>query len=109
MRRVLVHWLGRPIYSYPVMLYVGIVLGIYLELLEARRVGVDSSSLLLATLFITAVALLGSRLLYVALYWSNFRGRPARILNFAEGGASIYGGLLLAVPVSLPVLKLLGI
>ena len=109
MRRVLVHWFGRPIYSYPVMLYLGIVLGIYTELLAARRIGVDSGDLLLATLIMAAVAWLGSRLLYVALYWPRYRGRPGRILNFAEGGASIYGGLLLAVPVSLPVLPVFGI
>jgi phosphatidylglycerol---prolipoprotein diacylglyceryl transferase len=109
MRRVLGQFLGRPIYSYPVMLYFGIVLGIYIELLAASRVGVDSGDLLLATLVMAAVALLGSRLLYVALYWSNFRGEPARILRFAEGGASIYGGLLLAVPVSLLALQIFGI
>ena len=109
MRRVLLHWAGRPIYSYPVMLYLGIVLGIYAQLIAARRVNADGPALLAATLVLAAVALFGARLLFVALNPSLFRDNPGRILRFADGGASLYGGLLLAVPVSIPVLKALGI
>ncbi len=104
MRRVLVHCLGRPIYSYPVALYFGIVLGIYAELFAARAQGIAIAPLLAATLILAAIALLGSRLLFVALNWPRFRREPQRILRFAEGGASLFGGILLAVPCSLLLL-----
>jgi phosphatidylglycerol---prolipoprotein diacylglyceryl transferase len=103
-RRVLTHCLGRPIYSYPVTLYLGIVLGLYAELSAARAQGVDTAPLLAATLILAAIALLGARLLFVALNWPRFRREPRRILRFAEGGASLFGGILLAVPCSLLLL-----
>jgi len=109
MRRVLFRCFGRPIYSYAAMVYLGLVLGIYVQLFAARSIGVDTGSTLTATLILVATALLGARLLYVMPRWQAFRHQPSRILRFSEGGASMYGGILLAVPLSLPVLATLGI
>jgi phosphatidylglycerol:prolipoprotein diacylglycerol transferase len=109
MRRILMYRFGRPIFSYPTMLYLGIVLGIYLELWAGRTVGIPSANLLAATLIIVAIALFGSRVLYVALNWSDFRNALGRMFRFKEGGASLYGGLLLAVPMSPLVMPVFGI
>ena len=109
MRRILFHWRGTAVYSYPVMLYLGIVLGIYAELFAAGTVGLDRARVLAATLILLTSALLGARLLFVAANWKLFRTHPERILRFSDGGASMYGGLLLAVPLSIPLLNALGI
>jgi phosphatidylglycerol:prolipoprotein diacylglycerol transferase len=109
MRRVLFRCFGLPIYSYPVMVYLGLVLGIYVQLYAALSIGVDTASTLAATLILVATALLGARLLYVVPRWKAFREQPSRILRFSEGGASMYGGILLAVPLSFPVLAMLAI
>ena len=109
MRRVLFTLRGRPVHSYPVMLYVAIVLGIYAQLLAARSIGLDTGAVLAATLIVAAIALFGARLLFVVPHWRAFSREPGRILRFAEGGASMYGGVLLAVPMSVPVLALLGL
>jgi phosphatidylglycerol:prolipoprotein diacylglycerol transferase len=104
MRRVLVRWAGIPIYSYPAMLYLGIVLGIYAELYAARARSLDVASILAATLVLVMIALLGARLLHVVTRWPLYRQRLADILRCSRGGAAMYGGLLLAVPLSVPVL-----
>src|SRR5713101_7222602 len=104
MRRVLFTLRGRPVHSYPVMLYFAIVLGIYSQLIAARSIGVDTGAALAATLILVAIALLGARLLFVVPHWREFSREPGRILRFADGGASMYGGVLLAVPTSVPVL-----
>jgi phosphatidylglycerol:prolipoprotein diacylglycerol transferase len=109
MRRVLFHCFGLPMYSYPVMVYLGLVLGIYVQLYAALSIGVDTGATLTATLVLVATALLGARLLYVVPRWRVFRKHPSRVLRFSEGGASMYGGILLAVPISVPVLALLAI
>jgi phosphatidylglycerol---prolipoprotein diacylglyceryl transferase len=109
MRRVLFLWFGRPIYSYPAMLYVGIVLGIYAQLYAAIIVGLDIPFVLAATLVLVATALLGARLLHIVPNWRIYRDQPRRILQFSSGGASMYGGLLLAVPLSVPLLSSLQI
>jgi prolipoprotein diacylglyceryltransferase len=109
MRRVLFTFRGRPVHSYPVMLYLAIVLGIYAQLLAARSIGVDTGAVLAATLIVVAIALFGARLLFIVPHWREFSRQPRRILRFAEGGASMYGGVLLAVPMSVPVLALFGL
>src|SRR3981189_3380367 len=109
MRRVLFTVRGRPVHSYPVMLYFAIVLGIYAQLLAARSLGVDTGAVLAATLIVVAIALFGARLLFIIPHWREFSRQPGRILRFADGGASMYGGVLLAVPMSVPVLALFGL
>jgi len=109
MRRVLFNFFGVSIYSYAAMLYVGIVLGIYAELYAAATVGLSVPVILTATLILIATALLGARLLHVLSHWHLYRLNPERILRCADGGASMYGGLLLAFPASFPVLAMLGL
>ena len=109
MRRVLFVWFGRPVHSYPAMLYVGIVLGIYAQLGAARAIGLDLGRTLVATLVLLTAALLGARLLHIVAQWPLYRAHPRRILQFAEGGASMYGGVLVAIPLSLPLLGWLGL
>src|SRR4030095_14917404 len=91
------------------MLYIVIVLGIYAELYAASKIGLDVVPTLTATLALLSAALLGARLLYVLTEWPFYRERRGEILRFSRGGASMYGGLLLAVPLSVPVLLALGL
>lgn len=106
MRRVLFRLRGVPIYSYPAMLYLGIVLGIYAELFAAASIGLSLGRTLATTLVLLVVALLGARLLFVWQHWHQYANRPTAIWRFEEGGAALHGGLLLAVPCSLVVLPL---
>jgi phosphatidylglycerol---prolipoprotein diacylglyceryl transferase len=107
MRRILFRWFGVPIYSYPAMLYVGVVLGIYAQLYAARSIGVDLPLTLAATLLLLTIALAGARLLHVIPNWHIYRERPARIFRVSDGGAAMYGGLLVALPLSLALLAVL--
>ena len=43
MRRVLFHWFGRPVHSYPAMLYLGTVLGFYAQLYAAVSIGLHAA------------------------------------------------------------------
>jgi phosphatidylglycerol:prolipoprotein diacylglycerol transferase len=107
MRRILFHWLGHPVYAYPAMLYIGIVLGIYAQLGVAASLGLDTSRVLAATIALIAVALFGARLLHAVPHWRHYLHHPHEIFAFSKGGASMYGGLLLGVPASVPVLAAL--
>ncbi len=109
MRRVLFRWFGRPVHSYPAMLYLGTVLGIYVQLYAALSMRFDAASTLTAALLLLTIALLGARVLHVTANWRVYRERPRQIFRFSNGGASMYGGLLLAFPLSLPLLAALGL
>jgi phosphatidylglycerol:prolipoprotein diacylglycerol transferase len=109
MRRVLFHCFGWSIHSYPAMLYVGIVLGIYAQLFAALSLGLDTTRVFAATIVLVAAALLGARLLHIVPNWQHYRKQPQDILKVSAGGASMYGGLLLGFPLSYPVLGALEI
>ena len=109
MRPILFTFFGRPVYSYPVLLYFAMVLGLDAQLLAARSVGIDLGSVLLVALLLLAVALAGARLLHVALKWRLYAAAPSRILRLSSGGASMYGGLVLSVAASPPLLAGMGI
>src|SRR5215472_8513458 len=104
MRRVLFRWGGVAIHSYPAMLWLGIVLGLVAQEVAANARGIDTDRTLLATLLLLIPALAGSRLLYLALHWRSFRRRPGDLWRRSDGGAALYGGLVLVLPLSAPLL-----
>jgi phosphatidylglycerol---prolipoprotein diacylglyceryl transferase len=104
MRRVLFSWHAISIYSYPAMLYLGLVFGIVAGNFAANRSGLDSLRVFLAMLILTVPALVGARLLFVATHWEIYRREPRRIWRRSEGGSALQGGLALMLIVSVPLL-----
>jgi phosphatidylglycerol:prolipoprotein diacylglycerol transferase len=109
MRRILLQWHGIRIYSYPAMLYLGIVLGVNSATFAARHHGLDPTLFHLAILFLLIPALVGARLLFVAVHWDIFRAEPGRIWRRSDGGAALYGGLILTLLLSFPLLNFMNI
>ena len=101
MRRVLFRCGPVTVYSYPAFLYVGIVCGLFAELAAANWIHLDLNRVLIATTLLLVVALFGARLLYVV---TNRVGVRPRLWPVRGGGAAMYGGLLVAVPLSPAVL-----
>ncbi|MBN1979543.1 MAG: prolipoprotein diacylglyceryl transferase [Anaerolineae bacterium] len=109
MHPVLLHWRGIKIYSYPAMLYLGLVLGIAVGNVAANLAGLDSARVFLATFALIVPALIGARLFYVAAHWDVYHREPRRIWRRSEGGAAMYGGLPFALLLSVPLLRALGL
>jgi phosphatidylglycerol---prolipoprotein diacylglyceryl transferase len=107
MRRILVSWRGWNLYSYPTMLYVGMVCGIFVAAWIAGLSGLDPDRFALASMILTGPTLIGARLFFVASHWAAFRNDHARIWRRAEGGMAMYGGLLAAIPLSIPLLRVM--
>ncbi len=83
------------IYSYGLMLSLAFALAVLTAFLNARRHGVDPWLFVDMALLLFLAGLLGSRLLYVALNWDDYAGRPLwTILATWEGGVSFYGAIL---------------
>lgn len=109
MRRVLFQWHGLTLHSYTAMLYVGLVGGVVASNAAAHSVGLDAFRVFIATNLLIVPALVGARLVYVASHWGFYRARPHRVWDRNDGGASMYGTLFFALPLSVPVLYLLGL
>jgi phosphatidylglycerol:prolipoprotein diacylglycerol transferase len=106
-RPILLQWHGIKVYSYPTMLYVGLVLGVIAENYVANLMEMNSARVFATTLVLLIPALAGARLLHIVSHWHVYRREPSRIWRRSEGGAALYGGLLLSVLASLPLLKVL--
>jgi phosphatidylglycerol:prolipoprotein diacylglycerol transferase len=104
MRRILFSWRGFDVYSYPAMLYLGILAGIFAGAHVAQAAGLNADAFAIATIILTVPAIVGSRLLFVLAHWDAYRLEPSRIWRRSEGGMAMYGGLAAAVPLSLPLL-----
>jgi len=94
-------------YAYPVMLYLGIVGGVIAGARGAAVHGLPAVRAYCAMLLLVLPALVGARLLFAFIHWDLYRNNVRRIFRRSEGGAALYGGFVLAVVVSLPLLAAL--
>ena len=89
------------------MLYVGLVLGVTAGNMAAHAGRLDALRVRLSTLILIVPALVGARLLYAVAEWPRYRQNICRIWDRHDGGSIMYGGLAAALPVSVPLLRIL--
>jgi prolipoprotein diacylglyceryltransferase len=104
---VLFHRQGIKVYSYPAMLYLGLVFGVVAGNYAANLAALNSARVFVATVLLLIPALIGGRLLFVASRWEVYRREPERIWHRSEGGATMYGGLPFSLLASVPLLSAL--
>jgi phosphatidylglycerol:prolipoprotein diacylglycerol transferase len=93
---VKIGWLS--IYSFGFMLALSFLAGIYLSSVRAKRLGVDPQLVLDLSVYVIVAGVVGSRLLYVAFHLDEYRNL-ADVFALWQGGATLYGGLALAIVV----------
>lgn len=107
--RVLFACFGVNIYSYPAMLYLGFVAGIFGGAHIAGLSGLDPDRFAIAAMILLVPGLVGARLFYVLMHWELYAGDVRRIWRRSEGGMAMYGGLILIAACSvflLPAMNL---
>jgi len=109
MRPLLFTWRGIKVWSYPAMLYIGLVVGVAAGNIAAHAAGLNAFRVYVATLLLIPPSLVGARLLHVFTHWDVYRNDRKRIWNRNEGGQAQYGGLAVMVPLSFPLLAILDI
>ncbi len=108
-RPILFEWRGIKIYSYSTMLYFGVLFGIIAGTYGAALHGLNPVRVYASMLLLFPLALVGARLLFVLTKWRLYRREPSRIWYRTDGGASLYGGLILSFLISPPLLRILGV
>ena len=106
MRPVLFHWRKRAIQSYPAMLYIGLVAGVIAGNIAAHAYAINPLRTYITTIILLIPALAGARLQFVLNHWPLYRRNMRRVWDRREGGCSMYGGLALAILISVPLLRL---
>ncbi|HEX3353253.1 MAG TPA: prolipoprotein diacylglyceryl transferase family protein [Terriglobales bacterium] len=107
MRPILFQWRTLTIWSYPALLYVGLLTGVVAGNVAAHIAGIDAFRVFVAMLVLIALGLTGARLMYVASNWRFYRQNYRLIWHRNRAGAVQYGALLLALPFSVFLLHAL--
>ncbi|MCB9637502.1 MAG: prolipoprotein diacylglyceryl transferase [Myxococcales bacterium] len=102
------------LHTYGVLVAIGFLLGIILAVREARRVGEDPERILDLAFWLLLAAMVGARLFYVVIHWgdfvSDFSSKAPwytwKVFRLWEGGLLFYGGLTLALLVSVAFTRL---
>ncbi len=91
---------------YGVMIALGFLAATIVAARLARHWGLDSEKLVNAALVAFIGGVLGARLYFVALSWSQFADHPEDILATWKGGGSIHGGIIGGLLSGIAYLKL---
>jgi phosphatidylglycerol:prolipoprotein diacylglycerol transferase len=91
---VLFRYSSIAIRWYGVMIALGIALGIWVALREARRLGLDEDAVYNAALWGVIGGLFGARLFHVVDRLDFYLQNPATVLAIQQGGLSIWGGVI---------------
>lgn len=83
--------------AWGVMLALGLLVGLFVTLKEAERKKIKSDSVFDVFLWILVTSIVGSRLMYVLLFWRDFISAPLNVFKIWEGGLVFYGGIFAAL------------
>lgn len=105
----ILHWGVLRITSYGLMLAIAFVVGTWLALREARRLGLDEDGVVTVILVALVAGVVGARALYVAEHLQDFRGTYLSVLALWQGGLTLYGGIVAGTVAGLFVARRAGL
>lgn len=82
------------VYWYGLTFTLAMILCMAIALYRANQYDFTKDDILDYFLWMIPMILVGSRLYYVAFEWDQFKGSPAAIFDFRQGGLAFYGGVL---------------
>jgi phosphatidylglycerol:prolipoprotein diacylglycerol transferase len=88
-----------PVYSYGVLLAAAYLIGLQLAVVRARRAGIDPAKVMDLGIYLIIAALVGAKLMLIAVDFDYFRQQPRELLSLVRAGGVFYGGLIGAVAV----------
>lgn len=94
MDRVAFTIFGIDVMWYGILMATGMILGTFLAIKEAKRVGISEDDVLNLAMCAIPSGVIGARLYYVIFNWSYYSQNPSQILNFRGGGMAIHGALI---------------
>jgi phosphatidylglycerol:prolipoprotein diacylglycerol transferase len=98
-----------PVYSYGVLLALAYLAGLQLAVIRARRWGLNATKVMDFGIYLIIAALVGAKLMLVAVDFDYFRQQPRELLSLVRAGGVFYGGLLGALAVGLWLVRRYGL
>jgi phosphatidylglycerol:prolipoprotein diacylglycerol transferase len=94
-----------PVYSYGVLLALAYLAGLQLAVVRARRAGLDGARIMDLGIYLIIAALVGAKLMLVAVDFDLFRRQPRELLSLVRAAGVFYGGLLAAFAVAVILIR----
>lgn len=95
MKPVLFQLGSVEIYSFGFMIALGVLVGMFFALREARRKGIDTDMLFNLVTGLVVSGIVGARVYYILVYSLDYYlENPMEVFMIQHGGLSIHGGLL---------------
>lgn len=94
-----------PVYSYGLLLALAYLAGLQLAVVRARRQGIDGAKIMDLGIYLIIAALVGAKLMLVAVDFDYFRRQPGELLSLVRAGGVFYGGLIAALVVALVLVR----
>jgi phosphatidylglycerol:prolipoprotein diacylglycerol transferase len=101
-------WGVLHVRSYGLMLAIAFLVGTWLGLKEARRLGLDPDHLVTVVLVTLVSSVIGARILFVLEHIDEFRGQWSSMLAVWQGGLTLYGGVVAGTLAALLTARRLG-
>ena len=93
---------GFEIAYYGMVIGLGVISGILLAVLLAKKTGQNPDTYYDLALYAVVLSIIGARLYYVIFSWEYYKDDLLSILNLREGGLAIYGGVIAAIVTTSP-------
>jgi phosphatidylglycerol:prolipoprotein diacylglycerol transferase len=94
-----------PVYAYGVLLALAYLGGLQLAVIRAKRVGLDGARVMDLGIYLIIAALVGAKLMLIAVDFDYFRQQPRELLSLVRAGGVFYGGLILSTTVGLLLVR----
>jgi len=96
---VLFHIGGFTVYSYGVLVAIGVLLGLWYARRQAPRVGLDPDRVWNLGIYVVLTALVTAKLWLVVIYWHYYIQHPREIFSYdlIQSGGTFFGGVLGAI------------
>jgi len=97
--------LNLNIAFYGIVIALGMLLGSFVIMREAKRREMNEDNILDVIIFSLIFGIIGARMYYVIFSWNLYREDLLSIFNIREGGLAIYGGVIAGIITALIVCK----
>ncbi|MEI3597461.1 prolipoprotein diacylglyceryl transferase [Oceanobacillus sp. SE10311] len=95
LNRVMLELGPFTVYWYGVIIAFGALLGIYLAMREAERLGWNKDTIIDFVVYAIPIAIITARIFYVTFEWERYSGGPFwKVFAIWEGGIAIHGAVL---------------
>ncbi len=87
---------GVDVYTYGLLIGLGILAAVIYGMYETKRVGISHDDMFNMLIIALPAAIVGARLYYVAFEWDAYKNDLMSIFDIRSGGLAIYGGIIAA-------------